>query len=241
MSADVARWDEPAGLNPRGTVVVLPGRGERPGVYRRFGARLAADAYRVRVLADPTDDPETVAAQVKTTLTAAEGPRPRVLAGSDTGALFALHLVAGGAVLADALVLAGLPGDLDSTPEFASVTEEIEARASCPSHRGLLADGAVFTPGALTADRIPATLREAVDLASVDVPVLGLHGVDDPISPLAEVLGRYAALPDARVVSIADGRHDVLNAINHRSVAATVVTFLERLRAGEPIVREVAP
>lgn len=241
MSADVARWDEPAGLNPRGTLVVLPGRGERPEVYRRFGTRLAADAYRVRALADPTGEPETVAAQVKTTLTATEGPAPWVLVGSDTGALFALHLVATGAVLVDALVLAGLPGDLDAAPEFASATEEIEARASCPTHRALLADGDVFTPGALTAERIPDVLRENADLASVRVPVLGLHGVNDGLSPLADVLARYAALPRARVVSIADGRHDVLNAINHRSVAATVVTFLEQLRAGEPIVREVTP
>ena len=36
-------WDEPDGLMPRGTVVVVPGRGEVPAVYERFGRRLAAD------------------------------------------------------------------------------------------------------------------------------------------------------------------------------------------------------
>ena len=36
----VASWTEPEGLNPRGTVIVVPGRGEEPAVYERFdGAR----------------------------------------------------------------------------------------------------------------------------------------------------------------------------------------------------------
>lgn len=34
-------WDEPAGPAPRGTLIVLPGRGETPTSYRRFGRRLA--------------------------------------------------------------------------------------------------------------------------------------------------------------------------------------------------------
>src|SRR5437588_1715891 len=167
MVADVARWDEPAGLNARGTVVVLPGRGELPAVYRRFGARLAADAYRVRVVADATEDPEAVAAQVKSVLGAAEGPAPRVLVGSDSGALLALRLVANAAVDVEALVLAGLPSDVEELPEFASATDEIEARASCPTHRALLAEEQVFTSGALRAERIPAALRDSVDLAAI--------------------------------------------------------------------------
>lgn len=48
----VAAWNEPDGLISRGTVVVIPGRGELPTVYERFGRRLASDAYRVRAVAD---------------------------------------------------------------------------------------------------------------------------------------------------------------------------------------------
>ncbi|MZG13854.1 alpha/beta hydrolase, partial [Streptomyces sp. SID5914] len=40
----------PQGLRTRGTVVVVPGRGESHATYNRFGRRLAADAYRVRVV-----------------------------------------------------------------------------------------------------------------------------------------------------------------------------------------------
>ena len=63
-------------------------------------------------------------------------------------------------------------------------------------------------------------------------PVLGIHGADDPVSPLAAARERYAAAARAELVSIAGGRHDALNDLTHRSVAATMVLFLERLRLG---------
>ncbi|MET9189263.1 hypothetical protein ABZX63_28995, partial [Streptomyces tendae] len=47
----------PQGLRTRGTVVVVPGRGESHATYNRFGRRLAADAYRVRVVNAPDLDP----------------------------------------------------------------------------------------------------------------------------------------------------------------------------------------
>jgi len=45
----VASWGEPDGIAPRGTLIVIPGRGERPELYERFGRRIAADGYRVHV------------------------------------------------------------------------------------------------------------------------------------------------------------------------------------------------
>ncbi|HVV08344.1 lysophospholipase [Amycolatopsis sp.] len=214
-------FDEPDGLAARGTVVVLPGRGERPGLYARFGRRLAADAYRVRVAGDATADLEAVSAQVKGLV--ADAVAPVVLAGSDTGALLARYLVASGAVSADALVLAGLPGSRTI------VNEEVELRASCPTHQKLLRAGEHVELGALRAERIPPVLREPVP--PLAVPALGLHGENDFVSPYAEVAGDYAG---ARVSFVDDGRHDVLNSAHHRSVAATVVLFLEELRAERP-------
>src|ERR1700685_1771335 len=41
------------GLRTRATVLVVPGRGEGEATYQRFGRRLAADSYRVRVLSAP--------------------------------------------------------------------------------------------------------------------------------------------------------------------------------------------
>jgi alpha-beta hydrolase superfamily lysophospholipase len=231
-----ARWDEPEGLNPRGTVIVVPGRGELPGVYGRFARRLAADAYRVRAVANPADDPELAERQVRE---AANGPAPVVLAGSDTGALFAVALVASGRLPdAAALVLAGLPAAEpddgsaagQAAAGAASWDAELEARTACPTHRGRLA-GDILRRGALY-EPVPGGWAEQADLKAVQVPVLGLHGAADPVSPLAAARERYAAAPHAELVSIAGGRHDAFNDITHRTAAATVVLFLERLRNG---------
>ncbi len=44
--ATAANWSEPEGVAPRGTLIVIPGRGEGPELYERFGRRIAGDAYR---------------------------------------------------------------------------------------------------------------------------------------------------------------------------------------------------
>ncbi|HEV7790208.1 MAG TPA: hypothetical protein VGP05_14475, partial [Pseudonocardia sp.] len=227
------------------------------GVYERFGRRLAADAYRVRAVGDATADAgvEAVSLQVKSLLEEPGRPGPLVLAGSDTGALLVLRLVALGSVTVDGLILAGLPDTsldtaLDTAPDAALDTApdaaaEPELRASCPTHRKLLrdTDRDLFQAGALTRERIPAALREPIEdaAAGVAVPVLGLHGDNDQLSPLARVRPRYAGPPHAQLLTVADGRHDVLNAANHRSVAASVVLWLERLRLGAELPPIVTP
>ena len=55
--ATAANWSEPDGVAPRGTLIVIPGRGEGPELYERFGRRIAADAYRVQAVADPSPTP----------------------------------------------------------------------------------------------------------------------------------------------------------------------------------------
>jgi alpha-beta hydrolase superfamily lysophospholipase len=244
-TTSVSAWNEPAGISPRGTVLLLPGRGEQPGLYRRFGARIAADGYRVRVLPDPTVDSQETTALLKAALTDAETAAPRVLAGVDTGALAALRIAAGSPAPIDALILVGLPDPDRTDGEWPdSWEDEVEYRASCPTHRGLIADETLVERGALRSDRIPQELREAVDLPALTLPVLGLHGDDDVLSPFAGVRADYASLPEAQVVLVGHGRHDVLNSASHRSVAARVVQFLESLRAevdAPPILQEVKP
>jgi alpha-beta hydrolase superfamily lysophospholipase len=239
----VASWGEPDGIAPRGTLILIPGRGERPELYERFGRRISADGYRVHVAADPVADAALTTAQV---LDQAAGVRPLVLAGSDTGALFAAGLAASGAVAdADALVLAGLPGlpaagesqagpsgsvgPTGSSPS-PSWDAELDSRTACPAHRGRLA-GPGLRRGALY-EPVPDGWAALADLERVAVPVLGLHGAQDPVSPLDDVRARYAAAPRAELVSIVGGRHDALNDVTHRTVAATIVLFLERLRLG---------
>jgi len=236
--ATVANWAEPDGIAPRGTLIVIPGRGEGPELYERFGRRIAADAYRVQAVADPVADPALATSQV---LAITADVRPYVLVGSDTGALFAAGLVASGQVTGvDAVVLAGLPtADSESTAAGSASVEsweaELAARTACPTHRGRLAGrglrrGALFEP-------VPVGWESLADLGRVAVPVLGLHGTADPVSPLDAARERYRQAPRAELISIAGGVHDVLNDVTHRTVAATIVLFLERLRLGP----ELAP
>jgi alpha-beta hydrolase superfamily lysophospholipase len=245
-TTSASAWNEPSGIAPRGTVLLLPGRGEQPALYRRFGARIAVDGYRVRALTDPTADLEETTAQLKGALTDAETVAPRVLAAVDTGALAALRFAADSPALIDALILVGLP-DPEQNPDewLENWDDEVEYRASCPTHRGLIADEALVERGALRADRIPSELREPVDFrALAELPVLGLHGDDDVLSPFDGVRVQYARLPVAQVVLVGHGRHDVLNSASHRSVAARVVQFLEALRAevdAPAILKEVKP
>jgi pimeloyl-ACP methyl ester carboxylesterase len=229
---DVLSWSEPDGIAPRGTVVVLPGRGEQPGLYERFGRRISADGYRVHVLADPTVAPP---AQLP------DGPGPVVLAGSDSGALHAAGLAASGAVRVDGLVLAGLPVRRAARlPASDDWEVEVAARTACPTHQGRLrAEGAV-RHGALR-EALPDDWFTRADPAALTVPVLGLHGADDVVSPLSAVRDWYAAVPLARLVAVTGGRHDAFNDQTHRSAAAETVLFLERLRLGPdlPVITTV--
>lgn len=243
-TTSASAWNEPSGVAPRGTVLLLPGRGEQPALYHRFGTRIAADGYRVRALPDPTADLEETSAQLKAALTDAEAVAPRVLAGVDTGALAALRFAANSPTLIDALILVGLPDpEQDADEWLESWDDEVEYRASCPTHRGLIADESLVERGALRSERIPSGLREPVDYRAIrELPVLGLHGDDDVLSPFDGVRVQYARLPVAQVVLVGHGRHDVLNSASHRSVAARVVQFLEALRGevdGPGILKEV--
>jgi pimeloyl-ACP methyl ester carboxylesterase len=241
--ATAAYWAEPEGIAPRGALVLIPGRGESPELYERFGRRISNDGYRVHAVADPVADPTLATSQV---LAVASDVRPFVLIGSDTGALFAAGLVASGQITAvDALVLAGLPAPPEPTAEAAagprrsaggdeplagSWEAELAARTACPTHRGRLA-GQGLRRGALY-EQVPSGWESLADLGRLEQPALALHGAADPVSPLSDARERYAQAPRAELVSITGGVHDVLNDVTHRTVAATIVLFLERLRLG---------
>lgn len=225
-SQPVHSWDEPEGIAPRGTLVLLPGRGEHSGVYERFGRRIAADGYRVRALGDATLDPAAVTDEAAELLRDETLPGPRVLVGSDTGASYAAQLAARATPGLDALVLAGLPVGPHTTAAASDWESELEQRTACPTHRGRLSADPTFRRRAL-ADTPPPGLP-APD--RITLPVLGLHGANDTVSPLEDARSAYRPLPAAELASLAGTRHDVLNDVTHRTAAATVVLFLERLR-----------
>jgi alpha-beta hydrolase superfamily lysophospholipase len=230
---EIARWDEPEGLKPRGTLFLLVGRGETADVYNRFAARIAADAYRVVVISAGDDASPATRAEIIELIGASDVVEPRVLVGSDTGARAALELAAG-TLTVEAVITAALA--LGGGAVFADRDAEIEARTACSVHRGVLGRSTHGT----SATAIGAVVLDHPAPTGIEVPVLALHGAADAVSPLDSALAFYreAGVPEITVVD--GGRHDILNDLSHRSVAATIVLFLERLRAGSvhtPVLR----
>ncbi|MFD8273030.1 alpha/beta hydrolase [Streptomyces flaveolus] len=238
---DYSDHHAPEGLRVRGTVVVVPGRGETRDTYARFGGRLAADAYRVQVIDPPlldADDPaatDDLASRIGDAVdgTAAEDGvvRPVVLVGADAGAAAVAALVTRGELpegtRPDALVLAGLPGR--AAGPAGTWDDELDVRTSCPTHRGTLTQDPRVRRGSL-GEAVPDALLDAVQDGGIDVPVLLVTGDADPLAD-HEALERAAkSLPRARLSVVHGAHHDVLNDLQHRSVAAEVVTFLETLR-----------
>ncbi|MET8831645.1 alpha/beta hydrolase [Streptomyces sp. NPDC004610] len=233
----------PAGLRVRGTVVVVPGRGETRATYARLGRRLAADAYRVRVIdaAEPGLAPADFAHRIADAVTGTAGEdgvvRPLVLLGADSGAA-AVAAVSGdgpGTAHPDALILAGLPGE--RSPAADTWEQELDIRTSCPAHRGTLTEDTGVRRGALTTP-LPEPLRTAARQAEPGVPVLLLAGDADPLTDHETLTHTAKSLERARLAVVRGAHHDVLNDLQHRSVAAEIVTFLETLRNDlTPLIR----
>lgn len=235
----------PEGLRTRGTIVVVPGRGETRATYGRFGRRLAADAYRVRVI----DAPDIDADDLPGSLTrlgaqladAVEGTapedgvvRPVVVVGSDTGAAAVAALLnrtetskSPAPWRPDAVVLAGLPGH--TATAVGTWDDELDVRTSCPAHRGTLTDDSQVRRGSLN-DTVPSALLTAAYDSAADIPALILIGDADPLADHDALARAAKSLTRARLSIVRGAHHDVLNDLQHRSVAAETVTFLETLR-----------
>ena len=171
--------------------------------------------------------------------------RPLVLVGSDTGAATVAALVArsgnqlGAPELPwwpQALVLAALPGYAAS--QLGGWDDELNVRTHCSVHRGVLTADESVQRGTLSA-AVPRALLDAAYASTADLPQLLLVGDADPLADRDALARAAKALPAARLDVVHGAHHDVLNDLQHRSVAAEVVTFLEALRnepSLEPIV-----
>lgn len=239
---DYVDYAAPGTVRTRGTVIVVPGRGESAASYARFGARVAADAYRVRVVAPIAGraDLDVAVDDLCHALTAAVAglvhdglTRPLVLVGADAGAATLGALLArsgpGAQWWPDAVVLAGLPGHVALGE--GTWHSELDLRTHCPVHRGVLGDDPDVAPGSLSS-ALAADLLDAAYGSEAAVPHLLLTGDDDPLSDRTALAGLAKSLPAARLTVVHGAHHDVLNDLQHRSVAAEVVTYLEALRNG---------
>lgn len=219
----------------RGHVIVLPGRGENEELYRRLGSRLSYDGYTVTVLDLPQLDEIDVDWLDRAGLDeGTDGLGPITLIGADSGAYLAAYLAA--RVGAQAVVLAGI-GGLDFAPVATTDEDLLASRSTCPVYRGALASSRadLLAP---VAQRFPRHVAARLQINALNVPVLVIHGENDPVTPLPDALGSYGALaPYAEVVTVAGGAHDILNETSHRSTSAEIVQFLER--RDRPVLRRL--
>jgi alpha-beta hydrolase superfamily lysophospholipase len=83
------------------------------------------------------------------------------------------------------------------------------------------ADGAT-----LTRELDRAWDRFGADLPVLAVPTLAVHGERDPIADVGAVRAYADQIDTLELVAIPHGRHDILNDVSHREVAAVVCDFV---------------
>jgi acylglycerol lipase len=243
----------PAGT-PRAVVVLLHGYGEHLRLYEALAERLTATGHAVHALdcvghgrsdgergrIDTWDDYVSDAHTLVRTATTQHPGAPIVLVGHSGGALAAYLLAARHPDLATAAVLSGgplqpldwvhaelagessEPEDLDPTTLFSTHPGYVHALMHDPlCHQG------GFHHATLRA--LQATWPEvATALAEgrPELPILLVHGEDDPVVPVAVARSVADALPHTTLRVFPGDLHDVLNEHDRELVHDEVVAFV---------------
>lgn len=212
----------------RGSVVILAGLDEAPGDFALLTEVLLLAGYAVTIFGDVSVDPrassEGVARLLASTLV-----RPVIVVGTDFGAVLALSLAvesASTAARVDAVVIGGLvtrSSRASTVPiaDFDAVTASVTAS-------GGAAD-------ALLEPRIPHGFR-LPDAQHVRLPTLVLHGDADDVTAVADAVSWASLLPFGSLRLVPGGDHHVLVGEARRTIAASIVLFIERHRAGRAVL-----
>jgi alpha-beta hydrolase superfamily lysophospholipase len=234
---------------PRSAAVVfLHGFGEHSGMYHRLGNALASAGIDLWALdeighgltegkraAIGSIDDLVANGRTLTELAAADGG-PVILAGHSLGAAAAAVAVARDASAYRGLILSGAPlSSLDWVLEMIeNGTDELSLELSDLSADPFYLDELENDPLAFTsADGAgslqlilpPAWAELGRDFGGVTLPVLFIHGSEDPMVPVAIARDWSARLPSARLAEFPGARHDILNETVHREVAAAIIAF----------------
>ena len=235
---------------PRAAAIVfLHGFGEHSGLYHRLGNNLNHAGIELWALDEIghglTDGERAVIASIDdlvengrrlTALAVAAGPaRPLFLAGHSLGGVAAAVTAARAPAGFDGLILSGTPlSSLDWVQELADGDGELALDAADLSHDSfyldeLANDPLAFTSAAggksLAAILPPAWSELAANFADVPLPVLFVHGEDDPVAPIAPTREWSARVRDGQLAEFPGAHHDVLNESAHREVAAAIIGF----------------
>ena len=241
-------WRVPA---PRtAAVVFLHGFGEHSGLYHRYGDALnragielwALDEIGHGLTEGERADIGSIGDLVEngrrlTTLAEAAQPgAPVWLAGHSLGSAAAAVSAArdpgryAGLILSAALLspldwVVALAGD-----DAAELALDPSDLSSDPFYLDELAFDPLAFTSAAGGRSLAAALSEAWaelgGFAQVPLPVLFVHGSDDPVVPVADARDWAGRLRRARLAEFAGARHDILNETVHREVAAAVTDFI---------------
>jgi acylglycerol lipase len=238
------------------------GFGEHLGLYEPLARRLVADGIAVHALDaighgrsdgerdlmiswdDYVDDARTLA-----NLARAQHPGRRlVLMGHSGGAVTVLLLAQRSPQLAAALVVSAPPAH--PLPwvqaEFEAGAEDIEDPdpslmfSTHPEYLDALLHDPLVHRGPVPRQTMEAVMRTWPQLESgfaagrPSVPVLVLHGGDDPMVPVADSEALVARLPHAELRVIPGDLHDVLNEHDRDAVHDVVAGFV-RAQVAAPV------
>lgn len=244
-------WSTSTTDQPRAAVIFLHGFGEHTGLYHRYAAELGAHGIDVWALdeighglsAGERGQFDSFAsllanAQTLTDLVRAESPdAPLVVAGHSVGSLVAVlaalnhpttyagAVVSGAPLSPLAWLTAAAEGgadslDLDPTELSADpfYLDQLETDPLAFTSADVVSIMAAMFP--------PVWERLEAELSRFPVPLLAVHGQNDPIAPLETVTAWTERLPGLRLEVIENASHDVLNEVAHRHVADVIAEFV---------------
>jgi alpha-beta hydrolase superfamily lysophospholipase len=235
----------------RAAVVFLHGFGEHSGLYHRLGNALTSSGIELwaldeighglsdgdRAVIRSVDDLVENGRRLTALAEAAEPGGPLVLAGHSLGGVAAAISAARGSAHYDGLILSGTP--LSPLEWVVSLSQEGNGElaldpsdlSSDPFYLDELEnDPLAFTSAAGAQSLVdvlpPAWVEFEQEFADVALPILFVHGGDDPIAPVSDARSWSARVPNGRIAEFAGARHDVLNESVHRQVASAITQFV---------------
>lgn len=242
-------------------IVFLHGYGEHSGLYHRLGNTLGAagiDFWALdeighglsdgdRAVIDSIDDLVENARRLHE-LAIAANPRDRLfLAGHSLGAAAAAVLASRSPELFSGVILSGAPLSLvdwvaaiDPDGPDVDLSLELDDLSNDPFYLDELANDPLAFTSSAGARSLARVLSEAWrelegSLASLTLPVLLLHGSDDPVVPVEQAYLNSKLAPSSELHVFSGARHDVLNETVHRLVAQEIVDFVSRHRDDAPL------
>jgi alpha-beta hydrolase superfamily lysophospholipase len=237
-----------ATAHSRAAVVFLHGFGENTGLYDRYASALNAAGIDFWALDQfghgrspgergqfGTLEDSSELAERLTQLAEEQTPGiPLVAQGHSYGAVVTLFRLLEQPKRYRAGVISGAP--LVPIPHFLDpntvLNLEVTGLSSDPYYLDCIEDDPLaFTTAdsrGLTRELDRAWDRFGAELPKLSVPTLAVHGEIDPIAVPGAVRAYAEQIGPLEYLEFAGTRHDVLNDVTHREVAAAIVAFIDR-------------